>query len=94
MLPKMSMVVNRVVNRVFTDTNTGGAMRCHKVGCTDPLAKNYDSTATLECNKEGAVMITTWVGIRTVKTPTHPTDVVKYDCDNPLLENRWARKMP
>ncbi len=72
----------------FTDINMGITTNCHKVGCTDPLAKNYDSTATLSCNEPsmygGGYDYNKSYGVNKDKFP--PNRCCEYDCDNPLLK--------
>jgi hypothetical protein len=67
---------------------------CQSVGCTDPLAKNYDSTATLACNQPTTITLSggyDYYG--TYGTNIKPTNnCCKYDCDNPLLETDWRGK--
>lgn len=70
----------------FTDTDIGITMNCHKIGCTDPLAKNYDSTATLECNKENGGYDYHLGWNPNTKDSFPPNRCCEYDCDNPLLE--------
>ena len=61
---------------------------CHKVGCTDPTAKNYDDTATLACNS--ASIGTKWkVGAAGLDGKGNANKCCEYDCDNPLLKTDW-----
>jgi len=69
-------------------SHTSWGSKCHKAGCTDPNAKNYDATATIACNTPVGTI--GWNANVAYLDPNKDANrCCEYDCDNSLLKTDW-----